>query len=90
MNQVADKFCKSSGKMAAVRRFFDRLGDNGSTFSAWLGLLPDGEYSSIVCGAFKMIIKVRIVELFMVYVKAKAFVRQQSESEPFVKLFLML
>lgn len=58
MKLVSEEFLTSSGKRAAIRRFFDRLGDNGSIFSAWLGLLPDGEYSSIVCGAFKLIIKV--------------------------------
>ena len=58
MERVSEECNKGSGKRVAVRKFFDRLGTNGPIFSAWLGLLPTGEYSSIVCGAFKLVIKV--------------------------------
>lgn len=58
VGEVKRQYEGKSGAMAATRRFFDRVGKNGGTFTAWLGLLPDGEYSSVVCGAFKMIIKV--------------------------------
>lgn len=58
IGEVKRQYEGKSGAMAATRRFFDRVGKNGGTFTAWLGLLPDGEYSSVVCGAFKMIIKV--------------------------------
>lgn len=58
IGEVKRQYEGKSGAMAATRRFFDRIGKNGGTFTAWLGLLPDGEYSSVVCGAFKLIIKV--------------------------------
>ena len=58
VGEVKRQYEGKSGAMAATRRFFDRIGKNGGTFTAWLGLLPDGEYSSVVCGAFKLIIKV--------------------------------
>ncbi|KAF8849599.1 hypothetical protein BDZ45DRAFT_732131 [Acephala macrosclerotiorum] len=38
-------------------QFFSNVGDSGGLFQAWLSLLPTGEYSSIVCGAFKLVIK---------------------------------
>lgn len=60
VGEVKRQYEGKSGAMAATRRFFDRIGKNGGTFTAWLGLLPDGEYSSVVCGAFKLIIKVSI------------------------------
>jgi len=34
------------------------VGNHGGTFSAWLSLLPDGEYTSVLCGAFKLAINV--------------------------------
>lgn len=55
IGEVKRQYEGKSGAMAATRRFFDRVGKNGGTFTAWLGLLPDGEYSSVVCGAFKII-----------------------------------
>lgn len=58
IGEVKRQYEGKSGAMAATRRFFDRVGKNGGTFTAWLGLLPDGKYSSVVGGAFKMIIKV--------------------------------
>lgn len=58
VTEVKRQYEAKSGAMAATRRFFDRIGKNGGMFTAWLGLLPDGEYSSVVCGAFKLIIKV--------------------------------
>ena len=58
IEEVKRQYEGKSGAMGATRRFFDRIGKNGGSFTAWLGLLPDGEYSSVVCGAFKLIIKV--------------------------------
>ena len=58
VEDVRNQYEGKTGAMAAIRGFFDRIGKNGGTFTAWLGLLPDGEYSSVVCGAFKLIIKV--------------------------------
>ena len=58
VGEVKRQYEGKSGAMAATRKFFDRIGKNGGTFTAWLGLLPDGDYSSVVCGAFKLIIKV--------------------------------
>ena len=43
----------------AIRKFFAKLGDRGAIFNAWLRLLPSGDYSSVICGAFKLVIEVR-------------------------------
>ena len=60
IGEVKRQYGGKSGATGATRRFFDRIGKNGGTFTAWLGLLPDGDYSSVVCGAFKLIIKVSL------------------------------
>lgn len=39
------------------QRFFDRLGDSSDAFKAWLETLPAGDYSSMMCVAFKLVIK---------------------------------
>lgn len=44
--------------LKAIDTFFANVGESGGTFQAWLSLLPDGEYSSIICGSFKLVIKV--------------------------------
>ena len=36
----------------------EALGRNGKAIKAWLDLLPDGEYTSVVCGSFKLVIMV--------------------------------
>ncbi|KAH8808858.1 hypothetical protein F5884DRAFT_384116 [Xylogone sp. PMI_703] len=43
--------------MRGIVEFFNNVGDSGGIFQAWLSLLPTGEYSSIICGAFKLVIK---------------------------------
>lgn len=47
---------KNSGRMSAVNGFFESLGNNGEIFQAWLGLLPNGDYTSVICGAFRLVI----------------------------------
>ena len=59
-NKAAYLDKKESAGVQAINIFFAKLGDRGETFSAWLELLPSGEYSSVICGAFKLVIKVRI------------------------------
>ena len=60
MNRAASRYQKKEkGPLACVEKFFAKVGDSGKTFNAWLSLLPDGcEYTSIVCGAFRLIINV--------------------------------
>ena len=54
---------KQGRSMAWVGSLFDTVGKNGKTFNAWLSLLPDGDYSSVACGAFKLIINVSLYPL---------------------------
>jgi hypothetical protein len=49
---------KDKPMMRGIVQFFDNVGDSGAIFEAWLSLLPTGEYSSVICGAFKLVIKV--------------------------------
>lgn len=47
------------GEFAEVaHQFSERVGDNGPAIQAWLDLLPGGEYSSLICGSFKLLISV--------------------------------
>lgn len=48
--------------MKGIAEFFGNVGDSGGLFQAWLSLLPTGEYSSVVCGAFKLVIKVGVFQ----------------------------
>ena len=90
MDKVCDESEKGSGKRNAIRKFFDRLGASGPTFSAWLGLLPNGEYSSIVCGAFKLVIKVCLQKSQVMLDWSLTFSRLPYMSKPFVKQFSRL
>ena len=60
MNRASSRQQKKENKpLACVEKFFAKVGDSGKTFNAWLSLLPDGcEYTSIICGAFRLIINV--------------------------------
>jgi hypothetical protein len=62
----SDYLQRHKGPMKGIQSFFDNVGSSGDTFQAWLSLLPDGEYSSVVCGAFKLVIKVssRLILIF--------------------------
>jgi len=46
--------------MKGIAEFFSNVGNSGGLFQDWLSLLPTGEYSSVVCGAFKLVIKVGV------------------------------
>ena len=59
MEEVSRKYQEKRGsRLGCVGRFFDKVGNSGGTFNAWLSLLPNGDYSSVVCGAFKLVISV--------------------------------
>jgi hypothetical protein len=50
---------RHDGKPSArIQRLCASVGNSGATFQAWLTLLPDGDYTSVVCGAFKLVISV--------------------------------
>lgn len=49
---------KDKPMMKGIVQFFSNVGDSGGLFQAWLSLLPTGEYSSVICGAFKLVINV--------------------------------
>ena len=49
---------KDRSMMRGIVQFFSNVGESGGLFQAWLSLLPTGEYSSVICGAFKLVIKV--------------------------------
>lgn len=68
VKQASLQYEDKKGPLACVTKFFDKVGVHGKTFNAWLSLLPDGEYSSIVCGAFKLVINVcSTVLLYLLY-----------------------
>ena len=48
---------KSQGNhvLKIVRRCFRRFSKSSRSFKSWLEVLPEGDYSSIICGGFKMI-----------------------------------
>lgn len=49
---------KEKGK---IRRLLDKLKKSIPTLRSWLQLLPDGDYGSIICGAFKLILDVNLL-----------------------------
>jgi hypothetical protein len=61
MNEAQERYKKKrEGDVASgFQTFCTTVGQHGGTFQAWLNLLPDGEYSSLLCGAFKLVIHVR-------------------------------
>lgn len=49
------------GAWGKIRTGFRKLGDGSEAIQGWLGLLPtESEYLSVVCGGFKLILKVSI------------------------------
>jgi len=60
MNEAQEKYKKNreGGVGGGFQTFCITVGQHGGTFQAWLNLLPDGEYSSLLCGAFKLVIHV--------------------------------
>jgi len=47
-------------KCPMLSTLFHKLSDNTSRFTFVLDLLPDGDYTSSICGAIKLIVKVLI------------------------------
>ena len=39
-----------------LRQIFRKLGNQGRTWDPWVGLLPDGEYTSILAGGLKLVL----------------------------------
>ena len=50
---------KAKGKSGLVRRAWRNIGDSQSVINPWLELLPNGEYSSIICSGLKLVFTVR-------------------------------
>lgn len=44
--------------VAAIDNFLQTIGNSGKTFQAWMDLLPNGDYSSVICGSFKLVLNV--------------------------------
>lgn len=44
--------------LSSLQGLCHNVSNHGTTFSAWLELLPDGDYTSVLCGAFKLVIGV--------------------------------
>ncbi|EMR65917.1 hypothetical protein UCREL1_7098 [Eutypa lata UCREL1] len=45
---------KTSAKNSKTMLCIDKVGRNSDVFSSWLELLPSGDYSSSICGVFKI------------------------------------
>lgn len=56
--EAAERYSEKKGVTRAIEKFFTKLGKSGDSMTTWLSLLPDGEYTSIVFGAFKLIVSV--------------------------------
>ncbi|KAI9810740.1 MAG: hypothetical protein M1827_006078 [Pycnora praestabilis] len=56
----AVKAYNTKGKKNPVRAVGKAMGNTAPAIKAWLDLLPDGEYTSIVCGALKLVFGVRV------------------------------
>ena len=52
---LAESQYKNAGK---VRQVFRSMGDNASLIEPWLGLIPDGDYTSSLRGGLKLIFQV--------------------------------
>ena len=54
---------KAKGKKGIFRRSWRKVGDAGPAINPWLELLPDGDYSSILCGGLKLVFGVRWISV---------------------------
>lgn len=59
----AENAYKNRAKKKTVAGFvtlcFRKFSGNAKFFGSWLDVLPQGDYSSVICGGFKMIFVVR-------------------------------
>ena len=46
---------EGSNTWKSIRRCFWKFSRNANAFESWLDVLPEGDYSSVLCGGFKMI-----------------------------------
>ena len=60
-NQYRDLTNFDAGPAPKLRRCLRTLGKKGTTFEHWLNLLPDGDYGASISGAFRLIVKVRLL-----------------------------
>lgn len=58
LREAAALYENKKGVVPPVEHFFKRIGNCGTAVQAWMSLLPDGDYSSFICGGFKLIISV--------------------------------
>lgn len=56
--QVATLEEGSDDESNMAKRSCSKMARNIPDFETWLSLLPDGDYGSVVCGVFKMIVGV--------------------------------
>ena len=63
LDEIAEKYEKGDNKQSIwgrVRLAFRKLGEHGTAFEGWLGLLPtESYYLSTICGGIKLILHVR-------------------------------
>lgn len=60
MSAAATQNKGDKGLTSAISSFTEQMGDNGPAIEQWLQLLPSGEYTSVICGAFKLILTAAI------------------------------
>lgn len=58
LNTTALKYRNKNGVQAVLQKLCQSFAQNGKGLRDWMSLLPDGEYSSVVCGSLKLIISV--------------------------------
>ncbi|KAK6205895.1 hypothetical protein LQW54_008086 [Pestalotiopsis sp. IQ-011] len=61
IDDVVEEYARKGqeGVWGNIRAGFRKLGDGSEAMQGWLGLLPtESEYLSVICGGFKLILKV--------------------------------
>ncbi|KAK1847154.1 hypothetical protein CCHR01_10199 [Colletotrichum chrysophilum] len=53
---TAQRWKQRTGKVGKSMEFINKIGNHSEALTAWLGLLPTGDYGSSICGVFKLII----------------------------------
>ncbi|KAH0429866.1 hypothetical protein CcaCcLH18_08148 [Colletotrichum camelliae] len=53
---TAQRWKQRTGKIGKSMEFINKIGNHSEALTAWLGLLPTGDYGSSICGVFKLII----------------------------------
>ena len=64
---VEELAARKNKRLTCLEKFFDKVGQNGPSFNNWLELLPSGDYSSVNCGTFKLVINVGDIVLLLFF-----------------------